>query len=60
MRTIDGVTPNKVPWRFNLDTVKVVVEGIVRYEIVGAVEYRDTALFAVENAIAVDARAVIG
>ena len=60
MRTIDGVTPNKVPWRFNLDTVKVVVERIVCYEIVGAVEYRDTALFAVENAIAVDARAVIG
>ena len=60
MRTIDGVTQNKVPWRFNLDTVKVVVERIVCYEIVGAIEYRDTALLAVENAIAVDARAVIG
>jgi len=44
---IDFVVESKVPWGLDFDTVGIVVERIVRYDIVGAEEYPDATLLAV-------------
>ena len=48
------VANSRVPRGFNFDPAEIVVEGVVRHEIVGPIEYRDSALLVRDNAVVVD------